>query len=192
MDARFVSASLLLAGCMTVTSPPPMPPRRLVTTPGPSTIPRAQDTTAPAEPPVRHERYFHWTLLADFASTVPLAYAVAYPSRYYYAAPALILTPFIHALHGEEDSGALSLVMRGAAIGGAYLISEQADCSGDEACRILVGSTMLTALFTTVVIVDTIFLARRAVRDDGWYSLPVIPSVAPAPGGATLGLSGRF
>lgn len=199
MGVRSVCASAavatLLVGCSPATSPPPLPPRRIAPLPPPEQpLPRAQPIPVPAEPPVHHERYHAWTILADLAATVPLTYAVIYPERYYYAAPALVLTPFIHGLHGQENTGVTSLLMRGAAIGGTFLIGTQVDeaCDDDIACRALLMSTVLTALYTAVVTVDAVFLARREVPDNTWYRLPVFPSVAPAPGGATLGLIGRF
>ena len=139
--AAVAAACLAIAGvACTATSPPPLPPRRVAfpeQAPASSSPPPAGETVlnwprdlpATAEPPSRDERYFGWTLAADAVSFVPLVAWAGHPEKFYYAAPALLLCPAIHALHGEYRSATISFVMRTAMLGLVYLAGLTADAS---------------------------------------------------------------
>jgi hypothetical protein len=198
---RSASASLVLcavaSGC--VTPPPPLPPRRIQFTDPPQQAPlqRAPDVPLPAEPPIIHERYMHWTLLADAAAIVPLTHWMGRPSDVHLALPSLLLPPLIHLAHGESDNAAISFVLRGLMIGGVYLAARNAETECDNSDSFIcvpIGSILLAGLaITTVVTVDSIFLAKATRRDQRWYNLPVQPSVGVTPnGGGYLSLSGQF
>jgi hypothetical protein len=136
------AACLAIAGvACTATSPPPLPPRRVAfpeqapaSSPSPpaageTVITWPPDLPAAAEAPSRDERYFGWTLAADAVSIVPLVVWAGHPEKFYYAAPALLLSPAIHSLHGEYRSAAISFMMRTAMLGLVYLASFTADQS---------------------------------------------------------------
>jgi hypothetical protein len=151
----------------------------------------------PAEPPIVHERYLHWTLAADAVSLIPLTYWLRDTSDVHYALPSLLLPPIIHGLHGETTSAVTSLVMRTAMLGALYLGRQtvEAECEAqDELICVPVGSIMLmSAAVTIVVTVDSLFLARRTRPAEGWFGLPVKPSVGVAADGRKwLSLGGSF
>jgi hypothetical protein len=188
---------VLASAC--ASSPPPLPPRRVAFAPQPlpPPAPAAPDVDRPAEPPIIHERYAHWTLLADFAAVVPLTYWMFRPDDAYLAVPALLLTPAIHTLHGESGNALISLVLRGAMIGGVYLAgrSAEAECDRDADLVCLpFGSIMIGALAMTLPItIDAVFLARATRRAEGWQGLPVQPTIGVSADGRTwLSVGGRF
>jgi len=199
---RAAAACIVLAAACSATSPPPLPPRRTdfpaakgsdgAPSPAAGTIARAPDLPAAAEPPPRQERYLGWTLAAD---TVSLFYLFQSPLDARHAAPMLLLTPAIHAVHGELGSAGISLAMRAAMFGGLYLAGRLADeeCrSSDDICFPL-GSLLLAAsLLSSVVTVDAIVLARRERPAEEWYRLPVLSASFDTGGRKLLTLTARF
>lgn len=199
------SAALVLAACASAcapaTSPPPLPPRRVVFAQEPPGLqqraPRPPDIARPAEPPVVHERYLGWILLADLASLVPLVHWMGRPEDVYLAAPALVLPPVIHVLHGEGEKAGLSLTLRGAMLGAVYLAGRSAEEECDDPDTYIcvpIGSFMLANVaIVSVLLIDSFFLARTTRELDGWRRLPVLPSVSATPdGGGVMSLGGRF
>jgi hypothetical protein len=70
----------IAAAACTATSPPPLPPRRVDVPPpaqapeiGAAAVAMPVDLPAPAEAPLRDERYMGYTLVADAVSLVLLA-----------------------------------------------------------------------------------------------------------------------
>jgi hypothetical protein len=161
--------------------PPPQPP---------------PDLPLPTEAPVRSERYMHWTLLADLAATVPLVLWIVEPEDLYLPVPALTLVPLIHAAHGQTENAGISLLMRTAMVGGVYLASQSAqrECPDDGDLCVPIGSIMLgNAAIVTVVVLDSLLLAKRDVADSDWKRLPLVPGVATGPGGrVTFSIGSQF
>lgn len=185
----------MLAGC--ATSPPRMPPRRTVFNTISPPAARPPDTTLPTDAPLVNDRYTAWVLGSELVSIFPLTEWMTDPDKFYFAMPSLLLSPMIHAAHGEIPKAAGSLAMRGAMLGGMYLAREsaEAECEGSEdwIC-VPVGSILLVMLaYVTVTTVDAAFLAKRTRRAEGWDRLPVKPSIGMAPDGRTwLSLGGSF
>ena len=195
-SALFLAAVLAVAGaCSPATAPRPLPPRRADFSP--PRAPRLQappDLARPAEPPVRHQRYFGWILAADLVAIVPLAYWIFRPEDVYLAMPSLILPPAIHVAYGQPRTAAISFLMRAAMLGGVYLAGRSAEAECDDSSSFVcvpIGSLILADVaVTSVVIVDAMVLARRTRDDEGWHRLPVVPSVSATPqGGVMLNLS---
>lgn len=191
----------MVSACAPATSPPPLPPRRVAVAPGPAHVqqraPRPPDIARATEPPVVHERYLGWILVADLASLVPLVRWMGRPEDVYLAAPAAVLSPVIHVLHGEGAKAALSLTLRGAMLGAVYLAGRSAEEECDDPDTYIcvpIGSFMLANVaIVSVMLIDSLFLARRAREVDGWRRLPVLPSVSATPdGGGVMSLGGRF
>jgi len=185
----------VLAAC--ATSPPPLPPHRPTAQLAPSPpSERPPDLAVRTEPPVRHVRYAWATLAADLVSIYPLLQFMVKPDQPYLAVPALVLAPAIHVGYGESDKAAVSLILRGAMIGGVYLAGRaiERECRNDEFICIPLGPILLANLaITTVVTVDAVFLARTTRAEHGWGRLPVLPTVsAGAEGTRVLGVSGAF
>ncbi len=157
-----------------------------------------QDLPLPTEAPKRSERYMHWTILADLAAVVPLTIWMVEPERLYLPLPALTLVPLIHAAHGRTDNAGISLLMRAGMVGATYLASQAAEqeCpdDGDDFICAPVGSIMLgTTAIVTVLVLDSLLLAKRDVEDSAWHRLPLIPGVATGPGGrVTFSLGKQF
>lgn len=191
--ASLLVAAALLGGC--VSDLKPLPPRRVAFTPAPPQIAPPPDVARPAEAPIVHERYGGWILLADLLSIVPLTYWMVRPKDAYLAAPALLLAPAIHVTKGEPDRAATSLILRSLMVGGVYLAGKAArkECENDIFCYPL-GTVMLAELaIIPVMVVDAIFLARTTRPERSWHRLPAMrPALVPAPGGASLGVLGRF
>jgi hypothetical protein len=145
---------------------------------------------------VRHVRYAWATLAADVVSIYPLLQYMVKPEQPYLALPALVLAPAIHVGYGESDKAILSLVLRGAMIGGVYAAGRGIDseCRDSGFVCIPLGPILLANLaITTVVTVDAVFLARTTRAEHGWGRLPVLPTVsAGAEGTRVLGVSGAF
>lgn len=157
------------------------------------------DLQQPTQAPLRDERYLHWTLLADALSIYPLVrWGIAYQDDIYLPLPALTLSPFIHALHGEGGKAGISLVMRAAMVGGVYAAGQLAkeECSEmeDDFLCFPMGSMMLMNLsIVSVVVVDALFLAKRTVGAPEWRGLPLVPSVSAGPGGrVSLTIGSQF
>jgi hypothetical protein len=184
----FVSACLLVAAC--ATPPQPLPPRRQAFAPQAAPVPRPPDLATPTEPPVRHERYLGLTLLADLVAIVPLVRWMGRPEDVYLAAPSLVLSPLIHAAHGETEKSMLSLAMRGAMVGLVYLAGRSARDECDDSNELVcvpAGSILLANLaIVPVVLIDSIFLARRVTTVEGWRRLPVIPAVSATADGRRM------
>jgi hypothetical protein len=198
-----VAACIAIAAACTVTSPPPLPPRR-VDFPTPASAPddageqveslaRPPDLPIAAEAPIRQERYLGWTLTADIAS---MAYWLGGPYDIYHAAPMLLLTPLIHTAHGEFRSAAISLGMRLAMFGTLFYADRLADreCGSprEDICFPVGTFLLVDAVIFTVIVVDSAILARRAVPAEEWERLPMLGAVADADGRRMLTLSGRF
>jgi hypothetical protein len=189
-----------------VTSPPPLPPRRVhfsepagpVQVAGAETASdRPADLPDPAEAPSRGERYLGWTLLADAVALVPLLYWIERPNDAYLAVPALLLGPAVHAAHGEPRNAGISLAMRAAMLGGVYLagrgLENQCRSSTDYVC--VSGLTLLladVALVSTMVAVDSVLLARRQRPASEWYRLPMLSASLDHDGRRLLTLTARF
>jgi hypothetical protein len=205
--AAAAAACLAIAGvACTATSPPPLPPRRVAfpeQTPGSSppasgetvvTWPR--DLPAAAEAPARDERYFGWTLAADAVSIVPLVVWGAHPEKFYYAAPALLLVPAIHALHGENRSAAISFMMRTAMLGLVYLarFTSDQECqgSGDDICVPIGTLVLLDLAIVMPIVIDSAWLARTRQPAEGWNRLPSPGATVGANGGRLFTLTARF
>ena len=155
---------------------------------------RPPDLPAAAEAPIRQERYLGWTLTADIAS---LFYWFAGPYDIYHAAPMLLLTPLIHTAHGEFRSAAISLAMRLAMYGTLYYAGRLADreCEAQSRgyfCFPLATFMLVDAVISSVIVVDSVILARRDVPAQEWYRLPLLGAVADADGRRMLTLTGRF
>lgn len=201
---RSASASLALtclaAAACSATSPRPLPPRRVAFGPGPGVTPPIQpapDLPLPTQPPQRTERYLVWTLTADALSIVPLTAWMLRPEDAYLAAPALLLAPLIHVVHGEGGKAAGSLLMRAAMLGGVYLAGRSAEHECDDAESFLcvpIGSIFLANLaIVPVMVIDSLLLARHVRDDPAWHHLPLVPGVAAGPGGqVSLTLGSQF
>jgi hypothetical protein len=202
---RSASASALLIACVVVatacaTSPRRLPPRRTAFAQGAppaTTIVRPPDLVQPTEPPIRHERYLGWTLLVDAVSIVPLVQWMGRPDDVYLAAPALLAAPLVHLAHGQSEKAAISLLMRGAMIGGVYLAGREArtECSHSDAFLCVpIGSVLLADLaIVPVVVIDSLLLARRTVPEEGWHRLPIMPTAGVTrDGGRVFSLVGQF
>jgi hypothetical protein len=159
------------------------------------TTPRPPDIARAAEPPVVDERYFGWILVADLVSVVPLVRWMGRPEDLYLAAPAALLPPVIHGLHGEPGNAALSLTLRGAMVGAVYLAGRSAEeeCADtDSYICVPMGSFLIADVaIVSVMVIDSIFLARTRRELDGWHRLQLLPSVS-ADGRPSLSLGGRF
>ena len=206
MAVRCASASVLVVALGCATSPPPLPPRRPVAVPtapstesaapGATTVTRAPDVAAPAEPPIRHVRYPWWTLLADTAAIVPLTLWITEPEKLYLPVPALVLTPLIHVAYSEPTKAGLSLAMRGAMLGVVYAAGRSAEsqCDNDEGFVCVPIGPILLAEFAiiTAITIDAVF-ARTTREARGWRRLPVLPSVtAGSEGRRMLSLTTSF
>lgn len=197
---RFASASCVLTVALAsacVTSPRPLPPRRVAFTQPPAPVQRPADLPKPTEPPIVHERYAHWTLLADAAAVVPLVYWMWRPDDVYLAAPALLLPPLIHIAEEESEHAVVSLLMRGAMVGAVYLAgrSAETECdNSDEFICVPIRSFILAqAAMVSVITIDAVFLARSTRRKDSWYRLPLQPAVGVSGDGrAWLSVGGQF
>lgn len=199
--ARLVLTACAVASGCTVTSPPPLPPRRVAFAEDPShrrpPAPRPPDIARRAEAPLVHERYTGWILAADVASLVPLVRWMGRPEDVYLAAPSALLPPFIHVLHGEPGNAALSLGMRGAMLGAVYLAgrSAESECEDSEDFICVPTRSFLLAdvAIVSVVVIDSMFLAWTTSEVDGWHRLPILPSVSATPDGRrVMSLTGRF
>ncbi len=207
--AAFAAACVAIAAtACTATSPPPLPPRRVAfpeqtrasSAParGETVVTWPADLPDAAEPPSRDERHFGWTLAADAVSVVPLLAWAGHPEKLYYAAPALLLCPAIHALHGEYRSAAISFVMRTAMLGLVYLASVTADreChsegSGDYICIPIGTLVLLDLAIVTPMVIDSVWLARTARPASEWYRLPLPGATVGANGGRLFTLTARF
>jgi hypothetical protein len=192
-----VAIAVALAAC-SATSPRPLPPHHhIVDTTAPPPPPRPADLPIPAAPPFVHERYAGSMLLADAVSIVPLVTWMTDPDRLYLAAPALVLPPLVHALHGETDKAIGSLLMRAALLAIVYGAGE----SGRDSCAepnallcVPIAQIMIASAATSAVIItDACLLGRRRRPDPGWGYLRVLPTAGPTPsGGGMFGLAGRF
>ncbi|HEX5058244.1 MAG TPA: hypothetical protein VFV99_02735 [Kofleriaceae bacterium] len=201
MRSGFVSAFVALAlasGCVTVTSPRPLPPPRPVAPqPGAPPVQRAADLPIPTTAPLVDERYVQWTLPVDLLAVIPLTYFMVQPDRYYLAAPSLLLPPLIHVAYGNSESATISVLMRVAMVGGVYLAGRSAEdeCNNSESFVCLPMRSILlgeTAMILPIMI-DSFYLAKRTRGDDNWNRLPIVPSVAPMPGGGmTFGAATQF
>lgn len=195
MRSAFASVAIALAAC--ASSPPPLPPHRPTAQYAPSPpSERPPDVAAPAEPPVRHVRYLWATLAADAISIYPLVQWMVKPEQPYLALPALFLVPAIHVGYGESGKGALSLVLRGAMLGGVYLAGRaiERECRDDQFICVPLGPLLLANLAIGIVMTtDSVVLARTTRAETGWGRLPVLPTVsAGAEGARVLGVSGSF
>jgi hypothetical protein len=199
------ACAAIAVGACSATSPPPLPPRRVdfpervppSVADGADVVPiRPRDLPHAAEAPVRDERYLGWTLLADAASLVPLAYWIGEPNKVYFAAPALLLCPAIHAAHGELRKAAISLAMRMAMLGVLHLAERAAETqcqrSSDFVC-LPIGEFILaeTAVVLTIT-VDSFILARTQRPASEWYQLPVLTAALGPDGRRLLTLTARF
>jgi hypothetical protein len=199
-----VAACLAMTAACTATSPPPLPARRVdfpAPAPAPDdagteveTVARPPDLPAAAEPPIRPERYWGWTMTADIAS---LIYWFTDPTDIYHVAPMLLLTPLIHTAHGEYRSAAISLGMRLVMYGTLYYADRLADreCEGTSRgyfCFPLGTFLLVDFVVSSVVVIDAVILARRDVPAQEWHRLPLLGAVADAEGRRMLTLSGRF
>ena len=202
---RFASASVVLvivaasACAPRATSPRPLPPPRAVAYEQPATPPvqRPADLPVPATAPLVDERYLHWTLPVDLLAVIPLTYFLVRPDDYYLAAPSLLLPPLIHIAHGNSESAAISFAMRVAMVGGVYLAGRHAEneCNNSDSflCFPIQSLIIAEVVMLTPIMVDSFFLARRTRSDDGWSRLPIMPTVAPVPGGGvSFGAASRF
>ena len=146
-----------------------------------------------AEAPIRQERYLGWTLTADIAS---LYYRLTDPDDIYHAAPMLLLTPLIHSAHGEFRSAAISLGMRLAMYATLYYADRLADreCGStrEDFCFPVGTFVLVVGAISSVIVVDSVILARRDVPAEEWQRLPMLGAVADADGRRMLTLSGRF
>lgn len=194
---------VMAAAACTATSPPQLPPRR-VDFPPPAAASevalRPTELAIAAEAPTRHETYWLWSLAANTVAVVPLFYWLERPEDIKLTAPALLLPPAVHAVHGEGRTAAVSLAMHAAMIGAVYLVGRGAE--NDDGC----GSTRIASclpwkwLFLTelavipVVVVDTVFMAQRARPASEWNRLPLLGATVSAGGGGggMLTMSGRF
>jgi hypothetical protein len=184
--------AVVLVGC--VGDLRPMPPRRTQFTQTTPPVQPSPDLAKPAEAPIVHERYGHWVLLADLIAIVPLTYWMARPKDAYLAAPALVLAPAIHIAYGEPDKAAISAALRGLMVAGVYYAGKnlRTECEGELFCYPF-GTLLLAELaIIPAVVIDSIFLARSAKPEKNWHRLPMRPTAYPTPGGAALGLLGRF
>jgi hypothetical protein len=165
--------------------------------------PRAPDIAAAAEAPVRSVNYGGWTMAADLASVVPLALWLGRVrdghNDLFLAAPELALVPLIHLAYREPGHAAISLLMRGAALGALYAVTQHdlLGCSSRGEEPVCIPWGLLIALDLTVVtpmLIDSAVLARTTERVSDWHLLPVLPA-ATAGGGAAmrgLALTARF
>jgi hypothetical protein len=204
--AAVAAACLAIAGvACTATSPPPLPPRRVAfPRQAPASSPPAagetvvtwpRDLPAAAEGPSRDERYFGWTLAADAVSIVPLVAWAGHPEKFYYAAPALLLAPAIHTLHGEYGSAAISFTMRTAMLGLVYLAGLTADreCrSSSDFCIPIATLALLDLAIVMPVVIDSTWLARTSRPASEWYRLPLPSATAGANGAHLFTLTARF
>jgi hypothetical protein len=153
-------------------------------------VQRAPDLPYAAEPPIVHERYMHWVLVADTLAVVPLVYWMGRPKDAYLAVPSLLLPPVIHTLHGESDKALVSLIMRTAMIAGVYYAgrSFQDECSDDRdelVCIPIRSFFIANAAIIPVIMIDAVFLARATRRADGWQRLPLQPNIGVTADGRT-------
>jgi hypothetical protein len=207
--ALAITCVAIAAAACTATSPPPLPPRRVAfPEPAPPSSQPARGETVvtwpadlpdAAQPPSRDERYFGWTLAADAVSLVPLIAWAGHHEKVYYAAPALLLSPIIHSLHGEYRSAAISFAMRTAMLGLVYLAGLTADreCqssrgSEDFICIPFGTLVLLDLAIVTPVVIDSAWLARTARPASEWYRLPLPGATAGANGGRLFTLTARF
>jgi hypothetical protein len=146
-----------------------------------------------AEAPTRSDRYAGWTLAAD---AISLVVWMANPPDIYYATPMLVLTPAIHAAHGELGSASLSLAMRLAMFGGVYGAAHLAreECRGDDGfiCMPFGSIMLISAIVSSVVVVDATILARRERPARGWDAMPLLSAAVDGAGRGWLTLTGRF
>jgi hypothetical protein len=154
------------------------------------------DLPAAAEAPSRDERYFGWTLAADAVSIVPLVVWAGHPEKFYYAAPALLLSPAIHSLHGEYRSAAISFTMRTAMLGLVYLAGLTADrechSQASDFC-VPIGTLVLLELGIVMpMVIDSTWLARTSRPASEWYRLPLPGATAGANGAHVFTLTARF
>ena len=130
-------------------------------------------------------------------AVIPLTYFMVHPDRYYLAAPSLLLPPLIHVAYGNSESATISLLMRVAMVGGVYLAGRNAETecdSSDSFICVPIGSIILgeTAMIIPIMI-DSFVLARRSRPADNWDRLPIVPTVAPTPGGGiSFGAATQF
>lgn len=134
---------------------------------------------------------------AELVSIYPLTEWMIDPDKFYFAMPSLLLSPIIHAAHGELPKAAGSLAMRGAMLGAMYLAREsaEAECdSSDQWLCVPFGSILLImAAYVSVTTIDSVFLAKRTRRAEGWDRLPVKPSFGMAADGRKwLSFGGSF
>ena len=199
LAATFVVVVVAAAAC-TATSPPPLPPRRVdFPPPAAAEAPRPTELASAAEAPTRNETYWLWSLAANAVSVVPLVYWLERPEDIKLTAPALLLPPAVHAVHGEGRTAAVSLAMHAAMIGAVYLVGRGAandDCesTGIASCLPWKWLFLTELAVIPVIVVDTVFMAQRARPASEWNRLPLLGATVSAGGGGggMLTMSGRF
>ena len=198
-----IGATVAIAVSCTATSPPPLPPRRVdfpAAAPPPDaagdeveSLARPPDLAAAAGAPVRQERYLGWTLTADVLS---LFFWLGHADEAYGAVPMMLLTPLIHTAHGEYRSAGISLGMRLALWGGLYfagrLAREECDAQSGYFCLPLGTLLLIDAAISSVVVVDSVVLARRDRPAREWQRLPMLGAAVDPEGRRMLTLTGRF
>lgn len=173
----------------------------------------AQETFAyRARTPATESRWYGWQIILVDAATVGISLA-AKDGRVA-AAGYLGGAPLVHLAHLEPGHAGISLAVRavaplaGAALG--YGLLSGVDCNGTRfsGCDAWIAATAIGAIsgFVAASVVDVALLSRedvpiadedrtpdaRARRDREARRVRILPSVAPASGGAMAGFTGTF
>jgi hypothetical protein len=144
---------------------------------------------------MRDERYIGWTLAADAVSLVPLVEWMFKPERLYLAAPALLLCPAIHAAHGQPGTAGISLAMRAAMLGAAYLVGRWSEHECDRSTNYFCAPATLglaDLAIVPVIVTDSVYLARTRRAAPEWFQLPLLTAAVDAGGRRMLALTARF
>ena len=182
---RFVFVSAIALAACTATDPPAFAPHAPTATEVPA---RPPDLAAPTEPPVVDDRYFLSVFGVDLLAVGPLTYWEYHRDQLWLPLPALLAAPLVHLAHGEPRKSGISFAMRAAMVGAVYLAGEEAksECNSQGYICLPLKSLLISELaVVTVVVTDSILIARTSRPDSRWRVLPTI-----TPSG--VGVVGRF
>lgn len=187
-----LSAALGVCGCQLPTVPPLPPPRVQVATEPSAAIehPLPAPRPEPAEPPTRHQRYWAPMLALDVVALYPtLSYALGKSDRPWLLAAPVLSGPLVHLVAGEPRNAAISFVLRAVVTGGGLLLARRlgSACDGPTFCLSLQQQLLVDVAIVLPMALDQTWLAIRRVPVEPPRPLPMMPSVAAVPGGATVG-----
>lgn len=182
-------------GCTPPSAPPLPPPGTAAGAEAAATVehPLPAELPEPAEPPTSHQRYWLPMLALDIASIYPaVSYVTAPSSRPWLIAAPVLSGPLVHLFALEPRRAALSFGLRALVAGGGLLLARTqhaTECKDRGLCMPWRTILLLDLALVLPMALDEVWLAVRRVPVEAPRPLPVMPSVAVVPGGATFGVS---